>query len=560
MSDDYKSLEHTIRNIHSKVEETTSENKSLEHTIRNIREGFISVGKKTSKFSEITNGKVYGDRTQPITQHAVQPKQPAGNEAIEKAKEAITSHDWAGDIKSSLEKIAKDKEQFAKNGKKISIHREESSFADRTTKPIDEKKKKVSEEEPKLHSEMNVNVSGKGQFQGGEFASAPARSHPGHITPHGHSDKAEIAGAYRKAKKEKLGLNRVAEGNIEEAAGRYPSEMAALQKKTQKTMDFADKPKPIEFSVGPVGEPAKNLPSVVDTGTKKAAETTSKALTTAGKEVSKDVGALSKGAGVISKLSRFAGPVGAAMTAADIIGGLATGTETGRAIGKKIGEYIYGKPELKPTEPKIDVKTEPKIPAPAVTKPAETPKPVAVAEPKTATDTKPAVPVAVPPKTPAAAMVAPKPFIAPSMSKTSDPIDYRDYLYRPPKSVGHAKSHQKHGPVKEETDGGVERKKIQNVPRPDAGDRHKIAFVGRKDDDPKTAKEKTSRQAAYKTNVIDESKKLAGIIKGVVKDTKERREDGLNGKTVVYPQVIINPNLKHNTMDAESDKMPNDHK
>ena len=127
-----------------------------------------------------------------------------------------------------------------------------------------------------------------------------------------------------------------------------------------------------------------------------------------------------------------------------------------------------------------------------------------------------------------------------------------------------AKKHKKHvpvhGPVHEEN----ERRKIQNVPRPDAGDRHKIAFVGRKDDDPKTTKEKTSRQASYKVNVIDEAKKLAGIIKGVMKDSKESQDrydpGATNGKTIVYPQVIINPNLKHNTMDADSDKMPNDHK
>ena len=104
MSDDYKSLEHIIRNIRSKVEETTSENKSLEHTIRDIREGFISVGKKTSKFEGLSKGSVYGDRTQPINQHAVQPKQPKGNDALEKAKEAIASHDWAGDFKAAQDR------------------------------------------------------------------------------------------------------------------------------------------------------------------------------------------------------------------------------------------------------------------------------------------------------------------------------------------------------------------------------------------------------------------------------------------------------------------------
>ena len=55
MSDDYKSLEHIIRNIQSKIEETTSEKKSLEHTIRDIHENFISVG-NTSISIQPTNG------------------------------------------------------------------------------------------------------------------------------------------------------------------------------------------------------------------------------------------------------------------------------------------------------------------------------------------------------------------------------------------------------------------------------------------------------------------------------------------------------------------------
>ena len=142
----------------------------------------------------------------------------------------------------------------------------------------------------------------------------------------------------------------------------------------------------------------------------------------------------------------------------------------------------------------------------------------------------------------------------------ADTTYHKNYVFRPPSSKGHAKAARKNAPVHEEN----ERRKIQNVPRPDAGDRHKIDVVGRKEDDPKTAKEKTSRQASYKVNVIDEAKKLAGIIKGVMKDSKESQDrydpGATNGKTIVYPQVIINPNLKHNTMDADSDKMPNDHK
>jgi len=111
-----------------------------------------------------------------------------------------------------------------------------------------------------------------------------------------------------------------------------------------------------------------------------------------------------------------------------------------------------------------------------------------------------------------------------------------------------------------------ERKQIENVPR--KGDRKSIAYVGRSEDEPKTAKEKTSRQAAYKINVIDENKKLAGIVLSTVKDKKQqmkaRTEDGLgqSSKNIQYPNgtvVSINPELSRTTMDIDG-KLPNDYK
>jgi hypothetical protein len=127
-------------------------------------------------------------------------------------------------------------------------------------------------------------------------------------------------------------------------------------------------------------------------------------------------------------------------------------------------------------------------------------------------------------------------------------------------SVKH--SARKHRSFSEQT----ERKEIENVPR--KGDRKSIAYVGRSEDDPKTTKEKTSRQAAYKINVIDEGKKLAGIVLSTVKDKKQqmksKTEDGIGqtSKDIQYPNgtvVRINPEISRTTMDIDG-KLPNDYK
>ena len=88
---------------------------------------------------------------------------------------------------------------------------------------------------------------------------------------------------------------------------------------------------------------------------------------------------------------------------------------------------------------------------------------------------------------------------------------------------------------KEEVE-GLKRKQIQDMPRKNAGDRHDIEYVGKKDADPKSTAEKISRQAQYKIKVIDEAKKLADVVK------KVRKESG-EGKTKVYNNIVINPDL-----------------
>lgn len=141
---------------------------------------------------------------------------------------------------------------------------------------------------------------------------------------------------------------------------------------------------------------------------------------------------------------------------------------------------------------------------------------------------------------------------------TSIPVSHKEAQWTTRPIAHKARKHK----VYEES----ERKEIENVPR--KGDRKSIAYVGRSEDDPKTAKEKTSRQAAYKINVIDENRKLAGIVLSTVKDKKQqikaKTEDGLgqSSKNIQYPNgtiVSINPELSRTTMDIDG-KMPNDYK
>ena len=94
--------------------------------------------------------------------------------------------------------------------------------------------------------------------------------------------------------------------------------------------------------------------------------------------------------------------------------------------------------------------------------------------------------------------------------------------------------HARQFSVKEEA-----RKEIENMPR--EGDRKSIEYVGRKDADPKSTKEKTSRLATIR-NVIDEAVK-----KNIELTTQ---------KKFVYPngtEVVINPDSKRVNLDVEAE-------
>ena len=80
----------------------------------------------------------------------------------------------------------------------------------------------------------------------------------------------------------------------------------------------------------------------------------------------------------------------------------------------------------------------------------------------------------------------------------------------------------------------------QNVPRPSEKDRKKIEYVDR-GNDPKTTKSKLARQAAYKTNIIDEQKVNRNrIMREAVADAVADRTKSLKKKTIAIPIKNLN--------------------
>ena len=99
--------------------------------------------------------------------------------------------------------------------------------------------------------------------------------------------------------------------------------------------------------------------------------------------------------------------------------------------------------------------------------------------------------------------------------------------------VGMKQSHPA-GDIKEEA------RDKQNVPRPSEKDRKKIEYVDR-GNDPKTTKSKLARQAAYKTNIIDEQKENRNrIMREAVADAVADKTKSLKNKTVAIPTTNLN--------------------
>jgi hypothetical protein len=189
----------------------------------------------------------------------------------------------------------------------------------------------------------------------------------------------------------------------------------------------------------------------------------------------------------------------------------------------------------------IAAKTAPDVKAvPVVAPKADTPVP----PPPVPGETPKAVPAAVP--------------VSTSKSPKYPDIDYIDieHRHRPPTITHKTKRRRVHENTSED------RKKIENMPRSD-DDRKSIEYVGRKDADPKSIRSKTARNAEIKHKIIDEARKISSLIKKVHKDAnKEAKEYREDGKTRVYPNVIVNPNLNRVDLNTyvDSGKVPNDYK
>jgi len=414
--------------------------------------------------------------------------------------------------------------------------------------------------EPKMHAEDGkkkktdeaVGTIGTDDYQGNQFKSV--RTQTPHIKPPAgpgsHSQAPENVSRQRTLAKERTSMTM--HGKVSEAS-RYPSELNVLAKRAAKTTEFKTAEKPIEFGLAPKAPDSSNLPA-------KFEKPDIEKMATTAVDVATDI-------------------IPYVRTAKDILRPTPAGAgedEFARqaALGLKPKQTKQTGTELKTLTPqkaielpKIQIKTEPKVEVPV-----KVPEPVTKAEPKVEPKVEPKDVNQTTVVTKTATATPPLPPPPPEKKSSEDkdvpsfpsPSSTKDYGYDVlhrlgvKKSRGIAKAHRMH----EES----ERKQIENVPR--KGDRKSIAYVGRSEDDPKTAKEKTSRQAAYKINVIDENKKLAGIVLSAVKDKKQqmkaRTEDGLgqSSKNIEYPNgtvVSINPELSRTTMDIDG-KLPNDYK
>lgn len=403
----------------------------------------------------------------------------------------------------------------------------ESSYAAKDSKPVDEhcgceeeKKKKVSKEDgdklPGAEDKMDeaIGTLGTDKYQGTEFKSI--RTATPHIQPpkgdETHSQAPENASRLRSVAKEKAGINRVTEGLAAKALPYLDDLARAITKAPKPKAGAAPKIKPIE------PEPIAPKPNIPD-----------------------------------STPPTKVPPSEVPKPANDPV------------PTPKPSE----KPAVTPAQPSVKPSTKPQIaPAPAVepapaTKPQVAPAPAV--EPAPATKPQVAVKPATNPKAATSPEVKTAPEPAKSPKKETTPkrrfrfpgfgipgSSSADYVGKPwieaPWKVHGTKSHRS---FKEGVESGTEiRKKIYDMPI--GGERKETSYVGRPNDDVKGTSQKLSRQAQYKIKIIDENKKLAGIVKEAVKEKKEI----LDKPTKVFDYgkgdlIVINPDTKKNSLDIK---------
>lgn len=411
--------------------------------------------------------------------------------------------------------------------RKVANKEYESSTAAKDSKPIEEA----------------VGTIGTDKYQGNEFKSI--RTATPHIKPPAgegsHSQAPENASRQRSIAKEKAGINRVEEENVDEATVlSVPGMGAALA---------------AGFGAYTAYKAGKSLPDVYAAG-KKGVESFSNKIDKAINPSKED-------------LERAQKAIQSKSVAAPAIDKPA---EVQTEPEKKKKEEQPAAPPTKVAEPKAPAAEKPaEVSAPAIPKaatptatpaavtPAETPaaaKPVAV--PAASTPASVSSPAAVTPKVAAAAAAttAALSSTTPGQKKgvslggggsISSGGTAFDAAQRVKTQTHFAKPHKRHA-TNEDTE---TRKQIENMPR--KGDRKSIEYVGRKDADPKTTKEKTSRLATIK-NVIDEAKKEVNIKKINSEDGKTRAYD--YGEDL----LVINPDQRKINLDVDNgEKTPKDY-
>lgn len=413
----------------------------------------------------------------------------------------------------------KKKESLENSIRKVTRKEYESSYAAKDSKPVEEA----------------VGTIGTDKYQGNEFKSI--RTATPHIKPPAgegsHSQAPENASRQRSIAKEKAGINRVEEEEINELQLKIPEP-------------------PVK-----IAEPVA----------KAAAKAVTKAAV--GRAVGLALGPEAMVAQAIApEIAAKYQQQHKAMVPHAETPGVSTATSFERMKGFKVAppKPAETRPEVKPQEktkvapavepapsPKTEPKTEPKV-APATTpetKTDVTPKAIVLPQIDVPADTKTGTDTSTKPETKA------QPAEEPSKSKSAEAATDTskpkialgalggshqagmDVLHRVAvKTQSHlAKKHRVH----EDTES---RKQIENMPR--KGDRKSIEYVGRKDADPKSTKEKTSRLATIK-NVIDEAKKELAAKKQISFE---------DGKTKVYDYgkdiLVISPDQRKVDLDVDN--------
>lgn len=422
--------------------------------------------------------------------------------------------------------------------RKVMKGEKESSFADRTTKPITDDVGGLAGSgtggEPKLHAEA-IGVIGTDDYKGNQFKSV--RTQTPHIKPPAgpgsHSQAPENVSRQRTLAKER-------------------SSMTLHGKVTEEDLN--------EFQVKTAEPPVKIAEPVVKSAIKTAAKTA------VGRAVGVMVGPEAMiGQEIAPELAARYQQQHKSLIPHPETPGVSTSTSFERMKGFKVAptKPAETRPEVKP---KVTPSVEPKpLEVPGTDAPDTKTKTEVKPETKTGVVQLPAIDIGT--KTAAKTDVAPATAAktaTDTATTTSDPEEKKRFplsfgamatpdvfgaqkgITSKHPSASKARLHRRH--VSEEVANEI-RKKIQNMPRPDAGDRKSIEYVGRKDSDPKSDKQKTSRLATIK-NVIDEAKKI-----------KFEAEFGKE-KKYVYPndtEVVIGPNMKRNFLDVEDSKLPKDY-